>query len=253
MPEQHPRAGHGLGLEIVVVLVTLGGFFGYAVLNRARGKAESLDCKDRLRQIGLAHLMYTDDKIYFPHSTRIGSLDEDAAGDGPATTSQNPRALLWYGYLDDPSMWACPSDELSRARTTGPLASEEARRSWHWAGPASGGASLSPFVDGRHDPAIERSAQLSYGWTRKSYNRGTRSTSYIAADRAVETERSAGNHAGGWNVLFADAAVLFQPVGQRIEFPVDDLHPADLLSKTARNYDGFLAIRDQQAELGRAN
>ena len=85
--------------------------------------------------------MYTDDKVYFPHSTRIGSLDEDAAGDGPATTSQNPRALLWYGYLDDPSIWVCPSDELSRARTTGPLASEEARRSWHWAGPgASGGA-----------------------------------------------------------------------------------------------------------------
>jgi type II secretory pathway pseudopilin PulG len=243
-----PARRGGAGLIIgVVVAVCVGGVCLIGVLaallmpalTKAKSKANRTKCSNNLRQVGLAMIMYADDKRFYPHVGPTGSLD------GDVTSSDSPRsarALLYYGYHDAPSGWICPDSYDLAWSGNAPTAGVGSPATWFWAGgtvPASG---LSPFVDGQRDPALDQTDELSYGWTRRGLNSNTRATATLSADRArrsdpAATDVLAGNHADGWNVGYADGTVTWV---------VPALPAADALTSTdaADPEAGFLSIED---------
>src|SRR5690606_37676432 len=102
------------------------------------------------------------------------------------------RALLWYGYHDNPEGWICPSSfdlyqPITDAAIKGNL------RTWMWQSSDNpAGETKNPFIDtAAADPVLVGSNstdELSYGWTRKGMNSNVRSTAILGADRAVRVQ-----------------------------------------------------------------
>ncbi len=244
-----PAKGGGAGLIIgIVVAVCVGGVCLLGVLatllmpalTKAKSRANRTKCSNNLRQVGLAMIMYADDKRFYPHVGPTGSLD------GDVTSSDSPRiarALLWYGYHDAPEGLICPdSYDLAWAGGNAPTAGVGAQGAWFWGGGAVPATGLSPFVDGQSDPALDQTTELSYGWTRRGLSSNTPATATISADRARRSDPAAfdvlaGNHGDGWNVGYADGTV---------SWVVPALPAADALTSTDTNDPeaGFLSIED---------
>jgi hypothetical protein len=201
-----------LHLAVFLTLALITALF-VPVAIRAQGqKAAQTRCANVLRRIALGMLQYGDDKRFFPKVSKIRELD------GGIETSDTPRrlrALVWYGYLDDPQAFVCPSSDDSSPRVESKDVRENMRR-WFWGGTESeADPRHSPFVDRQQDPRLSETREVSYGLTRKGYNsRSIRSLKVLAADRAVRDGVSrgalAGNHDDGWNVALADGAVSFK-------------------------------------------
>ena len=212
----------------------------------ARARFSGPRCSNNLRQLGLAAIQYSDDKRFFPHVERQGTLD---GGVDTNASTKKTRALLFYGYHDDPDAWICPASYDQSIPTT-------AGRSWFWQGltnPTIG--NQGPIADGAPDPTLEDTDELSYGWTRKGMNSNVRSTALLAADRAVQdpavlsgarpvvnanqpVSGIIGNHATGWNVLRADAMVEWFDI---LQTP----YPGVFLTGTSSPSDGYLGLKIQ--------
>jgi hypothetical protein len=164
---RRPVLGRLVG--VCLVGLTLAGILTGVVAGaeRAVEDARRVRCADNLREIAMAAIHYTEDKRFGPHVERI--LVEDGGPD----TNHSPkkmRALIYYGYQDDPTAWVCPSSDDASA----PVAPEAAqdRRRWFWGGearpPDEAGLELSPFVDGQVDPVLNDTREVSYEWQRRS-------------------------------------------------------------------------------------
>ena len=237
-------------VAVVVLVIAVAGLFLISSRQHAHDKANRTKCMSNLRQLGLAAIIYSDDKRSFPHVGALTALDGDFHDGGPTTTTKSVRALLHYGYTDNPEGWICPDSfdpyvPAGRPAVAGPT--------WFWGGQTAPG-DRSPFVDGLADPALAVTDELSYGWTRKALSRNARSTSILGADRSVALPHGPnsgplpgelGNHREGWNVLAADASVTWT----RVDAPAGDRYPAERLPAAFGRDDGWLAIHDQQADL----
>lgn len=222
-------------LLLTLGLLTTAALFLPPVLEAQGRQIAQVRCSNNLRQIGLAAVQYGDDKRYLPHVVGIRDLDGDVESNHSAVKL---RALMWYGYLDSPAAFVCPSsDDLSL-----PVTDEEVRenlRKWHWEQGANPNPNTPPWRDAASDPKGSASREFSYGLTRRGYNRNVRSNARIGADRAIRDGFTkgalAGNHDEGWNVLNADCTVNWTPYAE---------DEAKFLVSTERG-GGFLAIRDQ--------
>jgi hypothetical protein len=206
-----------------------------------RERADRTRCANQLRQLGLGAIQYADDKRFYPHVNRILDLD---GGVDSNHTPKVVRALLWYGYNDNPEVFVCGSSE----DLVLPIEEREVRenlRRWFWGMEYDQSSQTqSPFVVG-DDPALEETTELSYGWSRKGMNMNVRSATLVGADRAVREPNTddseevlVGNHGEGWNVLRADCTVEYLTLE-------NDPYPGAYLAKTDGNTDGFLSIKDQ--------
>lgn len=238
-----PRRGFTL-IELLVVMAMIGvlaAFLRPVLL----GKLEQRDrvaCSNNLRVLALAAIHYADNRRFYPHVRRVRELDGDVETNH-ATRSY--RALLWYGYLDDPQALICPASADAVIPVNDPAVQADARR-WFWGG-ARVEPGPSPWSAPAADPALIETGELSYGWTRKAYNMGVRSSAILAADRAVRGAEPSGkpgargNHTDGWNVVTACAEVRFvQPsdLGQGGQRGVAWL-------RSTETYGGYLAIVDR--------
>jgi prepilin-type processing-associated H-X9-DG protein len=242
------RAGLGR-VEAMLLFVLLGGGWlcvasgVLPVFHHGKHRSNRTKCSNNLRQLGLAAIQYADDKRFFPHVGPIPQLD---GGTDSNATTKVVRALLWYGYHDNPEGYICPSSYDMYL----PITDSEVKanlRLWFWGGgEARGDPTLSPFVDERPDPTLDATDELSYGWTRRGMNMNARSSTPLLADRAqadpdvrddvtVSKPGLFGNHDAGANVVRADGSVAFVDGGPD--------GPERLSATVDRDKDGFLAIR----------
>jgi hypothetical protein len=209
---------------IAFFLILVGGLAFLLLRPRLMGGPHNgPKCSNNLRQIAMATIQYADDKRFFPHVAKVKQLDGDAdTSDAPRSI----RALVWYGYYDNPEGLVCSSSNDLYV----PIQDNNVRenmRLWLWKG-KTGEPTNSPWTGG-NDPSLRNVEELSYTYTRRGYNSGVSSTKILAADRATRVKGSetskwpgdVGNHEGGWNVVKADATVEFctpahfdRPAGQ---------------------------------------
>ncbi|MGE0712288.1 MAG: prepilin-type N-terminal cleavage/methylation domain-containing protein [Planctomycetota bacterium] len=177
-------------------------------------------CVTTLRQLALAAMQYADDKKFTPHFGPTKVLDGD---DQTNHATKATRALVYYGYHDNPEGFVCRSSVDMYV----PITNNEVRenmRLWMWTNPGPGGLAdpdASPWLRGA-DPALAVTEELSYGYTRRGYNRNASSLELLGADRGVRIVKDGedpgavgagdyGNHPEGWNVSHVDASVEFIP------------------------------------------
>lgn len=211
-----------LGLAVVACLP--------AAMALARDRADRTACADRLRRLASAAIQYADERRFFPKIAPHRVLD---GGIETADAPRKVRALLWYGYHDDPRAWVCPAsdDEAEPAATAARLDP----RAWRWAGAVGSPSGTSgPIAEADGDPSLLATHELSYGWQRRTLTSGgAMSGDTIAGDRAVRGDDagpgdglpgSAGNHAGGWNVVTVTRGVQWIPADAALSEPYGDEH-----------------------------
>jgi len=213
-----------LEVLVVVALLCVLAAFGAAAVLQKREQAGKTKCSNNLRQVGLGMVQYGDDKRFLPHVAATRTLDGDNA---TTDTPVSVRALVWYGYNDNPEGFICPDSDDSYV----PIGDANVRdnmRLWGWNGawgaPKSIRETTAPWRDGGAggDLSLVATPDLSYALTRRGYNRNVASNKLLGADRAARgpggqaLPGDVGNSPDGWNVLKADCSVDF--VSPEIDF-----------------------------------
>ena len=165
-----------------VVVASLG--FLAAARSHAQGKDTTANSAKNLRQIGIASIQYADERRRFQHVAKITELDGDHT---TATSSRAHRALVYYGFITDPTFFV---NEGNAKDKPVPL-SKEAKadmRLFAWSDGKDATKGFSPL----YEPAANGNASaltadfpwLSYAWTRRGLTGTARSTYILAGDKA---------------------------------------------------------------------
>jgi len=134
----------------------------------------------------MAAIQYSDDKRFFPHITKISTLD------GGCSTDVSARAvhtLIFYNYDDSPEGFICPSSP-DQFKPLEPDARQDIRN-FFWTGGAEPSASnliYSPLYQSggaaTGDVALTSMVDLSYGWTKRGCTTNTQSTVFVLGDKS---------------------------------------------------------------------
>lgn len=241
------RRARGFTLVELLVVIAIIGILATLLmpaLMKAKERGNRTKCANNLRQVGMAAIQYADDKRFYPHVNRTRDSDGDA---NTTDTPMSMRAMVYFGYLDNPEGFICPSSP----DVNFPLSDEAMSdlKAWTFGQGSVTDVSTNPFKDGTAvGEPLQDLVDLSYGWTRRGLTSSARSTTILSADRAAVDPASSldtqvgvgemiGNHEG-WNVLYADATVKFLSPG-------DEPAPQSYLTAMSKHSDGFLAIRAQ--------
>jgi hypothetical protein len=253
-----PRRSGLTRVDIVVVTnVTLVGLLFLVTLlptfsRPSRGRSSQTKCGNNLKQIGMAAIQYADDKRFFPHLSKIDELD---GGWKSNTATRVARALVHYGYDDNPESFICPSSPDQFTPLTD--AAKRDIRAFRWSG--APGDPLAPSPMHRADASdvpLHESLELSYGWTRRGLTTNSVSTVPVAGDKsrivehddevppaskAAHKDNMIGNHKDCMIVVCSDAhTVRITPNG-------DQLTTRNLGSvESASRSGGFLGVLDDE-------
>ncbi|MEZ0230281.1 MAG: hypothetical protein ACAI25_16785 [Planctomycetota bacterium] len=202
-------------LVIVGVVVLVGAAaFRVGTMRLQAKAAHGETCSNRLRQLGMAAVQYSDDKRFLPHLGPISKLDP---GYKSNVTSRVFRALVYFNYLDDPKQFVCPASPDAPAPWDEAVKKDP--RTFRWSGEA-GAPGLSPVVQGGaevSDRPLDGATEISYGWTRRGLTTNTSALNAVAADKSMRVGEDAsaaskaahqgsmvGNHKDFMVVLFTD-------------------------------------------------
>jgi len=248
---KRPRQQGFTLIELLVVIAIIGilATLLMPALMKAKEKANQTKCTNNLKQIALSGIQYADDKRFFPHVTKLTSLDPDV------TTSTAPaqciRSFTFFNYDDNPESYICPSS----VDFVSPLddASKSDIRAWTW---GIGHDLAAPFVppivtaDSEDKTLTANGIQsLSYGWTRKGFTSNSLSSNLIAADKARQiasndvTGGTTGGHTGQTTGNHKDCmvAVCIDAHTQRV-VPNGDVMDTTKIAQATTNSDGFLCV-----------
>jgi len=245
-------------LVVLFLLVVLTGFLAPVYYHPHR-PANRTKCASNLRQLGLAAVQYGDDKRFLPHVGKTKDLD---GGFASSDTPRAVRAMVWYGYHDNPEGFICPSsDDLHYPVNDSEVLDN--MRLWGWQSQfgevGSTRNTTPPWKDGGAggDQALIETTELSYAYTRRGYNRNVSSVKVLGADRALRASLDPamestlpgtwGNHDDGWNVVRADCTVDF--VGYETELEPGQGAHAMLTGTNAKQ--GFLPLSPADRPLNR--
>jgi hypothetical protein len=238
---------------VVVALVTVFFVMTVFVPGGHNHRPNQTKCANNLKQIALAAIQYSDDFHVFPH---LGSQESLDGGYKSNTATRVLRTLVWRDYIDYPEVFICPSgpDQFN------PL-TEEARRdikSFRWEGAHGPPAPVSPLAPSgadSHDVTLDKSTDLSYGWTRKAYSSNASAKALLAADksRIVEYDLTPGRvpgHDGNMVGNHRDVmtAVCIDGHTLRIK-PDDDGMSTNTIGRTdpSKKSSGFLGVLGDDA------
>jgi prepilin-type N-terminal cleavage/methylation domain-containing protein len=251
MTKRLRKAGFTL-IELLVVIAIIGilATLLMPALMKAKEKANRTKCSSNLRQCGLAAIQYADDKRYFPHLKAIKELDGTTAPGNNFIPGRCYQALVYFGYIDNPEIFICPSSTDQHYAMTETQKANQKK----WAfGSKENGAMVNPILGDAPDAYdLDKMNDLSYGYTVKGYTVNARSDTPICCDKARVVDSAgaggsagtsgggaqgpdvAGNHRDGWNVVCVDAHTIFVGSGQ---------DQAKKLSTTGAG-EGFMVVWD---------
>lgn len=193
-----------VGALMCIVILALVVLVGPAVLGpwHSRTPAYRSGCKNNLKQIGIACVCYSaNNGDFWPAASNVG-------GD----IDRNPRqslALLYPDYLDDVTVFRCPSTEdKPELRVIG--SPESGRRRWG---------------------SVESHQGLSYGYDQFiHFHDVTPSTATVADMDGSSFENPpsvTSNHVNGQNVGFFDAHVSWKISNFASNDPLDNIYTAE--------------------------
>ncbi len=221
------RAGFSL-VEAAIVFAVLTGLWLVlvpAVAGDRVGVSGKVKCGNNLRRLALAAIQYGDDRRFFPH------VQGPRVPDGGMETTDTPRKLrllVALGYHDHPDELVCPSsDDATIARHS------EDNAGWSWrGGEAPPGEQIGATTPGL-DPTLLETTELSYGWSQRYVNGGSRGVFFLAGDRASRKPDDGvarppglvGNHVGGLNVVDNSGCVSWLDAGSPDAATVSSVAP----------------------------
>ena len=116
MLSKRPRAFTLVELLVVIGIIAVLISMLLPALRRARDEAQRVYCRNQLRQITIACLMYANEHKGFlpgPYGIVSPPAGSDGYVNGTTLTDHRPVSTGWIwqsGALKDPRVWLCPAD-----------------------------------------------------------------------------------------------------------------------------------------------
>lgn len=128
--QAHWRAFTLIELLVVIAIIAILAAMLMPVLNRAKLRAQGIDCMNNLHEVATGWLMYVNDNTYFPINCGTGDPGGDSPQNGNAIpnwvignmTYGNPDSTNWPVLLNpknsqmapdvtNPKVYRCPADQ----------------------------------------------------------------------------------------------------------------------------------------------